>query len=226
MAIGRGMLSRAAGAAAVAALATAPGRTADDGALFGWDAGQLQGGWRAEQMTDAPVYGGSGAEIGEVADIVVGPDDQVQAFIVEADAFLDFGDVHLRVPWDLIDLTPGTEGVRVPVDEDNVADFGLFGEEVETRPRARRVSELIGDDARLAGGEGYGVVDDLVFSEAGELQAVVVTPDVGVGGSFAYPWSGYGYDFDPGADVLDMPYTWEQTGELPPFDYDMYEGVF
>ena len=171
-------------------------------------------------MTDTPVYGETGEDIGEVSNIFVGPDDQIQSIVVEAGGFLDIGDTHFRVPWDQVDLTAGTEGVQVPVNEDNVEDFDLFGDEPGTGPRSWRVSEVIGDYVRLEDGVNYGIVDDLIFDDAGELQSIVVNPSIGygVGGYYAYPWYGYDYGFDPGADYYDLPYARDDIAGLEPLD--------
>lgn len=188
--------------------------------LSSWNTKGLEGGWRASVMTDTPVYGETGEDIGEVSNIFVGPDDQIQSIVVEAGGFLDIGDTHFRVPWDQVDLTAGTEGVQVPVNEDNVEDFDLFGDEPGTGPRSWRVSEVIGDYVRLEDGVNYGIVDDLIFDDAGELQSIVVNPSIGygVGGYYAYPWYGYDYGFDPGADYYDLPYARDDIAGLEPLD--------
>lgn len=219
------MLSAATAALVVAASSASPTMAADVVDLSAWDAKELHDGWRASRMTDTPVYGKDGEDIGEVANIFVGADDRIQSIVVEAGGFLDIGDTHFRVPWDQVDLTPDAEGVQVPVNEDNVEDFDLFSEEPDVGPRTWRVTEVIGDYVRMADGSNYGIVHDLVFSNEGHLESVVVNPAVGygVGGYYAYPWYGYDYGFDPGADVYEVPYARDDIAELEPFDYDMID---
>ena len=106
--------------------------------LENWDTETLSGTWRATEMTDTPVYGETGEDIGEVSN-------------VEAGGFFDIGDTHFSVPWDQVDVTPGEEGIRVPVNEENVADFDLFSsDEVEAGERSWRVTELIGDNVMFS----------------------------------------------------------------------------
>lgn len=218
------MLSSAAVALALATGSASP-LLAQEIELSAWDTKALQDGWLASAMTDTPVYGEAGEDIGEVSNIYVGPDDQIESIVVEAGGFFDIGDTHFRVPWNQVDLTPGEEGIRVPVNEDNVEDFDLFGDEPGPGPRAWRVNEVLGDYVRLEGGVDYGIVEDLVFDEGGKLQSIVVNPSVGygVGGYYGYPWYGYDYGFDPGADVYELPYAREDIAQVDPLEDDMFD---
>ena len=179
-------------------------------------------GWTAEQLFDQEVYGETGEQAGEVEDLIIGPDGELKAVIVEAGGFLDIGDTHYRVPWEDVQLTPDLEGVTVPVTAENVEEYSIFPEDEEDAPeRGFRASELMNDYVSLADYPGYGMVQDLVFQD-GELTAVVVYPDVGYGvyGPYAYPWYGYEYGWEPGAEVYDLPYMRDEIAELGPFDYD------
>lgn len=194
--------------------------------LEAWDAAELQGSWRATEMTDAAVYGANGEDIGEVSSVIVGPDNRVKSIVVEAGGFFDIGDTHFSVPWDQVDITPGQEGIRVPVNEDNVDDFDLFGDEVTEGRRAWRASELVGDRAVFANGDRYGIVSDLLFGPDGSLTSVVVNPSVGygVGGFYAYPWRGYEYGYDPGSPYYDLGYSEDEIAGLDPIDFDEIDG--
>lgn len=193
-----------------------------------WDLAGLYKGWSAQALLETKVIGEDGEEVGEVENIVVSPDGKVQKIIVEAGGFLDIGDTHLSVAWDQAEVGSGLESVTVPIDEENVDDFSLFNndDEVSTGPRAWRVTELIDDYVALQGGVDYGYVDDLIFNQEGQLQAVVVTPDIayGASGYYAYPYASYGgYEYDPGLDVYELPYTRDQVMGLEPFDYEVLE---
>lgn len=204
--------------------ASAPGAMAQNAMdLGGWDTESLQGTWRATEMTDTPVYGESGEDIGEVSNVVVGPDNKVKSIIVEAGGFFDIGDTHFSVPWDQVDVTPGEEGIRVPVNEDNVEDFDLFSEdEVEEGQRSWRVTELLGDNVMFTDESGYGIVYDLLFEQDGTLKSVVVNPSVayGVGGYYAYPWRGYDQGFEPGSPRYGLGYGRDDITNFEQFDID------
>jgi sporulation protein YlmC with PRC-barrel domain len=194
-----------------------------------WDQAALYNGWSANALLGKTVQGEDGEEIGEVENIIVGPDNKVQKIIVEAGGFLDIGDTHLSVAWDQAEVGPGLEYVTVPIDKENVGGFSLFDgndSDISSGPRAWRVTELIDDYVTLQGDVDYGYVDDLVFDQQGQLQAVVVTPDITYGspGYYAYPYASYGgYEYDPGLDVYELPYTQDQITALEPFDYEVLE---
>jgi len=194
-----------------------------------WDQAKLYEGWTAEQLFDTEVRGASQEDIGEIENIVVNADGQATKVIIEAGGVFDIGDTHFAVPWDQVEFGPDLDWVQVPVDEDTVDEFSLFDDdEVTTGPRAWKASELINDYVTLQGGERYGMVDDLVFSQDGQLEAVIVYPDVGygvgVGRPYAYPFYGYERGFEPGAGTYDLPYAANEINELGPFDYKLFQG--
>jgi len=188
---------------------------------------ELYRGIRASQLMDQDVYGLDGEELGEIQDIFVGRDGRITAIVVEGGGFLDIGDAAFRLPWNEVDLTPGTEGVRVRMTEDTAEAYGLFDgpETLATGPREYRMSELIGDYARLASGEGYGRVSDVVIGRDGRIAGVLVTRDIGWGGgAYAYPYYGYGYGFDPGRDYYGLPFAnSERAAAGPRVDHDRFD---
>ena len=185
-----------------------------------WDYGGLyeEGAWTAEQLLDADVYGPTGDEIGEVENIVVGTDGFVEAIIAEVGGFWDIGDTHVRVPWTEVEVAfeNGEPRVQVPVTEATVEDYDLYGgiggefrvvdDDDPYTPRGWRATELIDDYVTLGEGQRYGWVEDLVFDQAGRLEAVVVDAAYGAAyGPYAYPFYGYGYGFRPGYNYYGLP---------------------
>jgi sporulation protein YlmC with PRC-barrel domain len=209
-----------------------------------WDYDELyKSGWRAGSLIGADVIGKAGEEIGNVENIMIGPNGKVLSIIAEIGGFLDIGDTHVNIPWKEVQFTSGRESVTVPLTEDNLNQYSLFGDaeplsrgvasqihrldDPPTGPRVWRATELTGDYVRLKGGEGYGYVDDLIFDRDGTLKAVSVTRDIGAGevGPYTYPYYGYGYDgFDPGLDYYGLPYDENEVGAVEPYDYESMEG--
>lgn len=187
----------------------------------------LYKGVRASQLMDQDVHGPNGNQLGEVEDILVNADGQVTAIVVEGGGFLDIGDAAFRVKWSDVNLTPGRDGVQVPITENKAERRGLFDgpETVATGAREFRLSELIGDYTRLRGGMGYGRVSDVVLSREGKVLGVLVTRDIGWGGGlFGYPFYGYGYGFDPGYNYYAMPFaTAEEAARAPRLDRKRFE---
>ncbi len=183
----------------------------------------------ADEFLGTEVYGAGGEEIGDVEDLVVSSDGRVVSLIAEVGGFWDIGDTHVSIPWTEVVARPGG-GVLVPVTEDTVDEYSLFAgeepdvatlsEEVrsglddqELGPRAWRISELVGDFARIRQDEGfrdYGYVSDVLI-DGGRVVAAVVNPDYtyGIRGPIAYPY--YGEGFRPGSRYYDMPYDEDEV---------------
>lgn len=201
------------------------------------------GAMSAEEFIDEmEVYSRTGEEIGDVEDLIANKDGELIAVIAEVGGFWDIGDTHVSVPWSEIEMSG--DGITVPVTEESIEDYGLFDHEyisaenvssemvgevdaAETGPRAFRLSELIGDYARLRGDDdemvNYGYVRDVMIKD-GSIAAVVVNPDVGYGqpGYYtAYPYYGMGYR--PGDRYYDMPYTERDIEDMQEFEYDRVE---
>jgi sporulation protein YlmC with PRC-barrel domain len=192
-------------------------------------------------LTDSEVYGPTGDEIGEAEDVVIGEDGDVLALIAEVGGFWDIGDTHVAVPWAEVEImADGYDyDVSLPVTEDAVDDYDLFGDRnalaaadpaAETvpgvdddapPPQAWRGRDLIGDYARLAGGEAgpvnYGYVSDIVVAD-GQVEATIVTPSAAYGGGYyAYPnYATPAWGWRPGASYYDLPYTEQDVeGQTP-----------
>lgn len=202
-------------------------------------------GWSAEEFIDeAEVVDPDGEKIGDIENLLIDQDGKLLSVIVEAGGFIDIGDTHLAVPWDQVEIVQDGEAIMVPVNDENIEEYSLFGEwgyvtaeevstgdveavqeDITTGPSVWRASALINDYARLQdGGINYGYVDDLIFDNEGMLTAVVVEPDIGYGGvgPYAYPFHG----FDPYGPYYDLPYAEADIAELEPFDYDQLETDF
>jgi sporulation protein YlmC with PRC-barrel domain len=205
-----------------------------------WGYGGLyEGTWAAQQLLDAPVYGPTGDEIGEVENVLVGTNGTVEGIIAEVGGFWDIGDTHVRVPWSEVEVAWGGEDeprVTIPVTEETVEGYDLYGgvagefrvvdDDDPYTPRSWRVTELIDDYVTLEGGARYGWVEDLLFDQAGRLKAVVVDAAYGPAyGPYAYPFFGYGYGFYPGYDYYDLPYSEDEIAGagLEPFEYERFE---
>jgi sporulation protein YlmC with PRC-barrel domain len=177
-------------------------------------------GWSVKKLVGKKVKGPKGENVGEVDNIVFGPDGKVRQLIVSTGGFLGFGEKNLAVKWSEVTVSPDYEFVTTPLAE-----------------RDWRSSELIGDYVYLKGNVHYAYVRDLIVSNGGELQAVIVSPDVGFshgdglygGGYYAYPFYGYGYGYghgyghgqgwNPGNAHYNLPYDKTDIKELLPYAY-------
>lgn len=212
--------------------------------LSEWDYQTLyeQGGLQAETLLGSEVLGPEGDEIGSIENVIIGDNNQIVAIIAQVGGFWDLGDTHIAVPWEEVDLTG--EGVAIPVTEDNLDEYGLFDSEfitqenlqqviqvdsdVATGRRSWKLSELLDDYATLRGESGYGYIDNVIFSEDGEVQAVVVVVYSAARygrGAYAYPFYGYDHGWDPAYDVYELPYEESDIVGLDTFDYDRFNDI-
>ncbi len=184
-------------------------------------------GWSVKRLIGKKVKGPKGENVGEVDNIVFGPDGKVRELIVSTGGFLGFGDKNLAVKWSEVTAGPGYDYVSTPITAESVKKYGLFdGFPKSSGPLAARdwrSSELIGDYVYLKGNVHYAYVRDLIVSEGGELQAVIVSPDVGfahgAGGYYAYPFFGYAHGWNPGNAHYNLPYGTADIAQLLPYAY-------
>ena len=187
--------------------APSPGSTGQVGSLM---PEALYQGWRSRQLIGEKVTGKDGNEIGAVRDLVIDADGRLAALIVEGGGVLGIPEAVYRIPWANVDRTPGHAGIRVDLSSGERPQYGLFpgSEGVPTLPREFRVTEVIGDYARLQSGYGYGTVSDVVFSPDGRMIAVLVSRDTpGGGGTFAFPYRGTTGRWDPAMSYYGLPFV-------------------
>jgi sporulation protein YlmC with PRC-barrel domain len=196
-----------------------PRRTAQRGVLGNQAA--LRNGVSIERLLGMDVRGRNNNSIGEIDNVLVNAQGRISAVVIDSGGFLNIGETHFRVPWNQVQLTPGADYVSVPVAEDNIGNFDLFAEGVRTGPREWRVSELMDDYASLSDGMHYGVVQDLIASRDGALQAVVVGSRSSFGGGYhAFPFRAEA--FQAASDTYALPYGRDRVAGLPAFRYEDY----
>lgn len=211
-------------------------------ALSDWDYDQIyENGWSLSELIEADVVGEDGEEIGDVENVLLDENGQILSVVAEVGGFLDIGDTHVAVPWDQVETGANLDKITVPVNQDNVEDYSIFGEfgyftrpeadtkqvvnsDLVTGPTVWKATDLLDDYAVLTGGVGYGYVDDMIFVEGGKLHAVVVDPASGYGpGPYAYPYYGYGYGWAPNMAYYDLGYGEADVAVIDTFDQDRME---
>jgi sporulation protein YlmC with PRC-barrel domain len=212
-------------------------------ALTEWDYDQIyENGWSLSELIEADVVGEDGEDIGDVENVLLDESGQILSVVAEVGGFLDIGDTHVAVPFDEVEIGTSLDKITVPVDQDNVEDYSIFGEfgyftapeadttqvvnsDLVTGPRIWKATDLLDDYAVLTGGIGYGYVDDMIFVEGGKLHAVVVDPAIGYGpGPYAYPYYGYTYGWTPGATYYDLGYGEQDVAVIETFDPEQMNG--
>jgi sporulation protein YlmC with PRC-barrel domain len=169
----------------------------------------LYKGWRSRQLIGQSVMRRSGASIGIARDLIIDADGRLAALVVEGGGALGVPDAVYRIPWSEVDLTPGQDGVTAGLaDNSEKPQYSLFPgtEGIPTLPREFRLTEVLGDYARLQ--TGYGYVSDAVFDKSGRLIAVLISRDAtSGGGTYAFPYPGTAGRWDPGASYYGLPFV-------------------
>jgi sporulation protein YlmC with PRC-barrel domain len=182
----------------------------------------LYAGWAAADLIGLEVRDSSNEDMGAIESVFVGADGKISRIVVAAGGFLNIGTTVFAVTWDRVTVGPNLGYVQVPISKDSYTGFSLFNdnETIAIGPREWRVSELIGDYVTLKEGVRYGIVDDLIFDNGGNLQAVIVNPVTGAGvrGYYAYPYYGSQHSYNPGLVTYKTPYGRNEIENLQPFD--------
>jgi sporulation protein YlmC with PRC-barrel domain len=182
----------------------------------------VRSGYTAEDLLDTEVRGVNGKKVGDIEDLIVGPDGQLRRLIVSADEGLfGTGGRRLAIKWTDVEVRRAGKDlsyVSAPVSEQNAGKFGVFTnkpEHLEGKPREWRATELLGDYVSLKDISDYGSVTDLMFDRSDRLQAIAAAPDMS--GSVLPLYAGFEADgWEPGDDYYVVPYTQNQLAEVLP----------
>ncbi|MEX6506994.1 PRC-barrel domain-containing protein [Jiella sp. M17.18] len=201
--------------------------------LDSWNTAPLYKGISSNWLIGSEAHGPNGNVVGDVENIVIGPNGQIQRLIIASGGFLDIGDTNYGVPWNQVKVPSGRfDWVDVPVTQQNLSKYPTYPEVVEkvtSQNRNWQPRELIGDVVNLKGAANYGYVSDIIFNRSGKVESVVVNPSYGAvagtrngaaGGYYAMPFYGYGYGgWTPGATAYNAPYTRGQIEGVGAYDY-------
>jgi len=180
-------------------------------------------GWSVKKLIGKKPFGPNRKEVGNVENVIFGPDGKVRKLIVTTGGFPGIGDTPLAVNWKDVQIGLDVGYVNTPLTAESVAKYGLFDgmpDQVAKGPREWRATELIDDYVNLKDTH-YGQVRDLIISEDGELKAVIIRPDIsypgGSTGHYVYPFFGYRYGWDPGHHYYDLPFGKTDIAGLLPY---------
>ncbi len=206
----------------------APAHAQEKFDLENWDYDELRTGWSVERLTDAAeVVDQDGEKVGEVEDLIVGPDGKIRKLVIEAGGLLDIGEAHLAYPFDQATFD-GPDRIVVEVDQDKIGDYSLFadGDDEPAQGRDWRVSELIHDYVYLEDGYRFGWINDAIVGTDGTIKAVVVYPDVTAAKAsrpVALPFLPDAGRFDPALYYYQLPFSADAVSKLGVFFYDQME---
>lgn len=183
----------------------------------------VKNGYSADDLLDAEVRGANNDQIGEVEDLIIGPDGELRRLVVSVnEGWFGTGGRRLAVGFKHVQAGPkGPEDIEyltVPITKRNVEEYGLFKDKpksVKGGEREWRATELLGDYVNLKDFENYGSVTDLMFDRQGQLRAIAASPDRS--GSILSFYTQYQHDgWEPGDEYYVIPYTSKEIHDLVP----------
>ncbi|WP_142849810.1 PRC-barrel domain-containing protein [Telmatospirillum sp. J64-1] len=77
----------------------------------------------AQELIGREAVGSDGVQLGQVADVLVGPDGNVEAVLVDRGGFLGLGATQVAVDWQLVTVPEGGDQVVIGMTEDQVANL-------------------------------------------------------------------------------------------------------
>jgi sporulation protein YlmC with PRC-barrel domain len=176
----------------------------------------LYQGWRSQQLVNQQVLRRTGEAIGTIRDLIVDANGRLAAVLVAGGGALNIPDGLYRIPWGEVDLTPNQEGIVTSLTDSKRPQYALFPgtEGAPTLPREFRLTEVLGDYARLQTGYGFGYVTDAVFDKGGRLIAILISRDAASGGgTFAFAFPGTTGRWDPGASYYGLPFVTDSQAQ-------------
>lgn len=228
-------------ASVIALMLATPSVAQDDvEVLSAWSYDPLYAdGWSVENMFDeTQVIDANGEEIGDVENVIFSNEGEVLGIIAQVGGFWDIGDTHVLVPWDEVSMEMGLQRVAVPVTEETVDDYDVFGdgwfdEEIISEPDTEatqpvdddlvagpgifKATDLIGDYGYLADGTRYGYISDIIVQDGAVSAIVADAGTYGRRGYYAYP---YAYRGNMTGSRYEMPYEPAQVDTIENFDYE------
>jgi sporulation protein YlmC with PRC-barrel domain len=213
--------------------------------LTGWSYDSLYAnGWSVENMFDTTeIIGANGEDLGDVENVIFSNDGKVLGIIAQVGGFWDIGDTHVHVPWDEVNIGETIQQAQVPVTEENVDNYDVFGDywdseqviteadtgttdvvdgDLITGPGIFKATDLIGSYVYTSDGTRYGYVSDIIV-EYGVISAIVAdAATYGRRGYYAYPYSYRGIS-PMGSQQYNMPYSTTEIDAIENFDYEQLQ---
>lgn len=195
-------------------------------------------GWSVDNMFDrTEIIDANGDEIGDIENIIFSNDGQVLGIIAQVGGFWDIGDTHVHIPWDAVTLQDGIAQMIIPVTQDTIDDYDVFGDgwfddqvisaadtavtqvvddDLVAGAGIFKATDLIGDYVYLSDGARYGYVADIIVQD-GAISAMVTDAGAsGRSGFYAYP---YAYRADMYGPRYELPYETNDIDTIEAFDY-------
>jgi sporulation protein YlmC with PRC-barrel domain len=202
-------------------------------------------GWSVGNMFDVTeIIGANGEDLGDVENVIFSNDGKVLGIIAQVGGFWDIGDTHVHVPWNEVNIGETIQQARVPITEENVDNYDVFGgywgsepvmieadtgttdmvdDDLVVGPGIFKATDLIGSYAYLSDGMRYGYVSDIIV-ENGVISAIVAdTAAYGRQGYYAHPYYYRGTTPMANNSRYVVPYDGTEIDTIENFDYEQLQ---
>ena len=83
---------------------------------------------RGGAILNKTVVSTNGDELGEVTEIAISPNGNISNVVLSVGGFLGMGDRLVVVPWEALEILPGTNKIRTSITKTDIAQAPLFDE--------------------------------------------------------------------------------------------------
>ncbi len=212
--------------AAVCLVAQAPGaanaqvpESPEPFELTEWNLDGLEDDFSLAAFRDLPVLEPDGEELGTIVQVAMDSSGRLTGIVVESGGFLDIGDQHFFIPWDMVTIAEDRTSVTVPIPEEDVDGPVFFeGEAIDLPGGVSNALTFLGDQVNILDWSLYGTVADVLFDEEG-LTALLLRVDERLVGdinrTFAVPVEAGFLTWDPDVEEHLLHLLAEQIQAYP-----------
>lgn len=175
---------------------------------------QIEKGWHVSPLLGRKVVTRTATELGRLRDVLVNASGDIVGVVVAGQGTTLERGQQVRISWHQIDQVKFPSEIVLNAAAMPDARGGASStSEAAREPGELAVTELFGDYARVQSGRAFGYVSDLIFSNGGTLQAILVQRDQN-GGTYAVPFRGWTGRWLSGMSDFGLPYATLGRAEL------------
>lgn len=205
------------------AMASVCGSAAAQDALNTLDYSTLQQDWEANAVLNGDVYTQAGTEVGEVADLVIGPAELVQKVVVETGGPTGDGSSFYAVNWSEAIFDPNYHSVTIEMNLDQIKELerkeqiGAFAGDKEML-----ADRVIGMNVNLSGENPSAEVEDLLLDTSEQVTAMIVEGNDLEGKVRAVPFNPAWIDLEN--RLVTLPFSGDEFEDIDLYEYDAIAG--
>jgi sporulation protein YlmC with PRC-barrel domain len=169
--------------------------------------------WRLTKILRGEVETAEGREVGDVHDVLIGPEGRIDSVIVERPAGSDgVGARYARVLVDRLSFEPDEAVVRLEGGRDETADWEVAERPPGPPPGHHSAHRLVGLPVNLDGAAPWGEIDELLVARnTHDVTAFVIEPNEDRA-DFSVPWKAAVLELEE--HLLVLPFTEDEIGSL------------